>query len=30
MDVLCEVHTEDELRRALMLGCPIIGVNTAT
>ena len=27
MDVLCEVHTEDELRRALMLGCPIIGVN---
>lgn len=27
MDVLCEVHTVDELRRALTLGCPIIGVN---
>jgi len=27
MDVLCEVHDEDELRRALMLGCPIVGVN---
>jgi len=27
MDVLCEVHNEAELRRALDLGCPVIGVN---
>jgi indole-3-glycerol phosphate synthase len=27
MDVLCEVHSADDLRRALELGCPIIGVN---
>jgi indole-3-glycerol phosphate synthase len=27
MDVLCEVHTVAELRRALDLACPIIGVN---
>jgi indole-3-glycerol phosphate synthase len=27
MDCLCEVHSEEELRRALQLGFPIIGVN---
>jgi indole-3-glycerol phosphate synthase len=27
MDVLCEVHNEGQLRRALSLGFPIIGVN---
>ncbi len=27
MDVLVEVHADDELRRALTLGCPIVGVN---
>jgi indole-3-glycerol phosphate synthase len=27
MDVLCEAHTEDDVRRALDLACPIIGVN---
>jgi indole-3-glycerol phosphate synthase len=27
MDVLCEVHTEDELRRALTLGFPVVGAN---
>jgi indole-3-glycerol phosphate synthase len=27
LDVLCEVHDEDELGRALDLGCDIIGVN---
>lgn len=28
MDVLCEVHDEDELKRALDAGCNLIGVNT--
>ena len=28
LDVLCEVHDEDELRRALHAGCDLIGVNT--
>jgi indole-3-glycerol phosphate synthase len=28
LDVLCEVHDEDELRRALDAGCDLIGVNT--
>ena len=28
LDVLCEVHDEDELRRALEVGCELIGVNT--
>ena len=28
MDVLCEVHTEDELRRALTLGFPVVGINS--
>jgi indole-3-glycerol phosphate synthase len=28
MDVLCEVHTEDELRRALSLGFPVVGINS--
>jgi indole-3-glycerol phosphate synthase len=27
MDVLCEVHDEEQLRRALSLGFPIVGVN---
>ena len=27
MDVLCEVHSEDELRRALTLGFPVVGAN---
>jgi indole-3-glycerol phosphate synthase len=27
MDVLCEVHTEMELRRALTLGFPVVGAN---
>jgi indole-3-glycerol phosphate synthase len=28
LDVLCEVHDEDELRRALDAGCDVIGVNS--
>jgi indole-3-glycerol phosphate synthase len=28
LDVLCEVHDEDELRRALDAGCNVIGVNS--
>lgn len=28
LDVLCEVHGEDELKRALDAGCDLIGVNT--
>jgi indole-3-glycerol phosphate synthase len=28
LDVLCEVHDEDELERALDAGCDLIGVNT--
>jgi indole-3-glycerol phosphate synthase len=28
LDVLCEVHDEDELRRALDAGCNLIGVNS--
>ena len=28
LDVLCEVHDEDELQRALHAGCDLIGVNT--
>jgi indole-3-glycerol phosphate synthase len=28
LDVLCEVHDEDELQRALNAGCDLIGVNT--
>jgi indole-3-glycerol phosphate synthase len=28
LDVLCEVHDEDELRRALEAGCDLIGVNS--
>jgi len=28
LDVLCEVHDADELRRALDAGCDLIGVNT--
>jgi indole-3-glycerol phosphate synthase len=28
LDVLCEVHDEGELRRALDVGCELIGVNT--
>jgi indole-3-glycerol phosphate synthase len=28
LDVLCEVHDRDELRRALGAGCDLIGVNT--
>jgi len=28
LDVLCEVHDEDELQRALGAGCDLIGVNT--
>jgi indole-3-glycerol phosphate synthase len=28
LDVLCEVHDEDEMQRALDTGCDLIGVNT--
>jgi indole-3-glycerol phosphate synthase len=28
LDVLCEVHSEDELKHALDAGCDLIGVNT--
>jgi indole-3-glycerol phosphate synthase len=28
LDVLCEVHDDEELRRALDAGCDLIGVNT--
>src|SRR6202167_6303642 len=28
LDVLCEVHDEDELQRALDAGCDLVGVNT--
>jgi len=28
LDILCEVHDEDELERALDTGCALIGVNT--
>jgi indole-3-glycerol phosphate synthase len=28
LEVLCEVHDEEELRRALDVGCELIGVNT--
>ena len=28
LDVLCEVHDEDELKRAIDAGCDLIGVNT--
>jgi indole-3-glycerol phosphate synthase len=28
LDVLCEVHDEDELQQALDIGCDLIGVNT--
>jgi indole-3-glycerol phosphate synthase len=28
LDVLCEIHHEEELRRALNAGCDLIGVNT--
>jgi indole-3-glycerol phosphate synthase len=28
LDILCEVHDEEELRRALDAGCDLIGVNT--
>lgn len=28
LDVLCEVHDEDELRRAVDAGCDVIGVNS--
>jgi indole-3-glycerol phosphate synthase len=28
LDVLCEVHSADELQRALRVGCDLIGVNT--